>query len=58
MSTRQTVTAAHDDKRPLTVADLRELLDHADRAGVAPSAELVGRVRVRGGRLIRLEVAS
>lgn len=54
MSAGATV-AVSDNGRPLTLADLAELLDHADRAGIPRTAELAARTRIRDQRITRLE---
>ncbi len=54
MSADATVSVS-DEGRPLTLADLAELLDRADKAGVPRTAELTARSRIRDSRLTRLE---
>lgn len=55
MAVRPAVVVEHDDKSPLTLADLRELLAVADRAGIAATAQVSARVTM-GGKLKRVEV--
>ena len=55
MTARSTIVVEHEDKSPLTLADLRELLAAAEKAGVDPAAQLQARVSM-GGKLKRIEV--
>lgn len=58
MTTRQTITAQHDDRRPLTLADLADLLDRARQAGIPDTAELTNARTTLAGKLKRLDVTG
>jgi len=56
--TSTTVKLDHPDKAPITVDDLAAWVLDLKQAGIPGTAELVGRVRVRGSRVTRLEVTG
>jgi len=58
VNTRQTITAEHDDRRPLTLADLADLLDRARTAGIPDNAELTNVRSTIGGKLKRVDVTG